>query len=298
MSTSDLLDLHDVTLSSGEQLFSLPDHEVRSILNDVNLTVPSDWTGGMLAWVDKRLNDLAPYVTILNWSPTLPKWLELTQNQHEEVLDAFLHGHPTVVSPSEEQITPPEEEDEIVEFDDVFDNVLESYDMDSILTFLDTVLDGFTFNDGIAIDIKCFTKPYTKQVDLDGVSLYQKIVSRGLIPVILSWEQDLEENIASERAKLTSWGVSPNVQLILRNFPSCPYRKKGMSFSADMCGYTHSRVSSLGHNIVMYVGRMWVDVLPFNLESTALPSVSPKQNFMCRHTSSGVWSLRMSPSKK
>jgi hypothetical protein len=190
------------------------------------------------------------------------------------------------------------DQDTIVEFEDAFDSVSEDAAMAPILSTLDAVLDLFLPHDAVVLDIRTFTKPYTLQVDPDGRSVYQKVVARGLVPIILSWEADSEENMEAERAKLTSWGVSPDVALILRDPEACPHRKKGCSFAPDMCAYTQSRVLDLGHTIVMYVGRLWIDVLPPDLEETALPGVTLAHHALFRHTRSGVWSLRMSPNKE
>jgi len=187
---------------------------------------------------------------------------------------------------------------DIVEFEDEFDNVTETTDMTTILETLDTVLNSLSpSNAAVVFDINTFTKPYTKQVDTEAYSVYEKAVARGFVPIVLSWEEDSTEKAGAEREKLTSYGVSPDAALILRDPEACPCHKKGMTFSTSVCEYTRERASGSGYDNVMYVGRMWLDVLPSDMDPDAIPSTSPDQHLLCRHINSGVWSLRISPSK-
>lgn len=188
---------------------------------------------------------------------------------------------------------------DIVEFEDVFDSVMESSNIttlhDSFTKALDSVNAG---NSAVVFDVECLTRPYTTVADANGIALYMEVVSRGIMPYFFSWLEDTPDNLDTEMTRLIALGVS-NPVVLLRNAELCPTPKKNMAWSAPIAAYTRSRVTNKGMKraVVMYVGRKWVDVLPANLVSTAMPTTSTEFHIICRHTESGVWSLRMSPSK-
>ena len=64
----------DVLMVDGDSLFNRTTDEQRHLLRVAGLVVPPDWSAGLDAWVTHRLAELAPYVSVPNWRPTLQNW--------------------------------------------------------------------------------------------------------------------------------------------------------------------------------------------------------------------------------
>lgn len=190
---------------------------------------------------------------------------------------------------------------EILEFDDVFSNLVVS---PNIADLNNTFIQALDVSDAslsvVAFDIKCFTQPYTTSEDPNGINLYTQVVAHGIVPFILSWMPNTPENVESEKAHLASLGIIEPI-LQLRNVELCDIPKKNLSWIPDITSYTRSRITSdpdyAHHKIVMYIGRTWVDVLPIT-PTTSHPTVTANFHMLCYHGETDTWCYRMSPSKK
>lgn len=188
---------------------------------------------------------------------------------------------------------------DLIEFHNIFDNTIESQDITTLHNAMFTMLDEVDAeNSAVVFDVKCLTRPYTNNVDTKGMTLYSEVVARGVAPYFFSWEVDTPANLAAETARLTALGVADPI-ILLRDTSECNTPKKNLGWNASIASYTRRRAATYGltRTIVMYVGRKWVDVLPENILATSLPSTDTEHHLLCRHKESGVWCLRMSPSK-
>jgi hypothetical protein len=184
--------------------------------------------------------------------------------------------------------------DSFVDFEHVFDNIVETTEIREIIDALIPILDVLELDNTtcIAIDTSCFTVPYQPAtIDMAGLTLYNTIVDRGVKTCLLSWMKDLPENVNNEMARLTAFGVDVTT-LLMR---AADFHKKTLAWNEDIATYTRDRTRVLPYTVVMYIGRYWVDVLPPDTVLTAMPRTSVNHHLLCRHIATNTWSLRLSP---
>lgn len=175
-----------------------------------------------------------------------------------------------------------------LDFTDEYDNILETPAIDVILETLERVIPQLPRSACIAIDAACLTSPYNVAlIDEGSQRLYELIRKCSLQTCVLSWLPASPENTTTEVNRLLAMGIDAPVLLRELELP-----KKTLAWNAAQASYTRSRAE----NVAMYVGRLWVDVLPAT--TVTLPSTSITNHLLCRHIGSNIWSLRLSPSLK
>jgi len=179
----------------------------------------------------------------------------------------------------------------ITEFDDVVDTLVVSSTLSDLHpTFEHALTSSSSSSSAVVFDVACFTRPYNlNEEDGRGVELLRRVhESVNVKPIFVAWNVKNEDDVTSY---LKTLGVDNPVVAF------CSGGVSNLSWKPSLAAYIKQQVQDVAGtlDVIMYVGRTWVHVLPPDIETVS--SVSTEQHLLCRHKSTGMWCFRMSPSK-